>query len=211
MKIHTILFSLFASILSASIIFSPSWAEEENRMAKGALVGAGTNVIGGAVLDSLDGPTQPQYVQSYGPDGQPYWQQVNLGPQEDPNKTILKRAVQGAVTGAVAAEFSGGDNESSSNSIGSSQASPKPSKRKISDDDDDEDDDGDWKGKKSKSKGKKSKDWDKDRPPGWDKGKKVGWGDGDVPPGHQDDFDHPSVENESEEDSWWKKLFGGNK
>lgn len=178
-------------------------------MAKGAMVGAGTNVIGGAVLDSLDGPSQPQYVQSYGPDGQPYWQQVNLGPQEDPNKTILKRAVQGAITGAVAAEMSGDDKES----VPQTQA-PKKSKPSAptfrSEDDDDQGEDQDWKhGKKSKSKGKKSKDWDGHRPPGWDKGKKVGWGDGDVPPGHQDDFDHPYVENDSEEDSWWKKLFGG--
>lgn len=183
-------------------------------MAKGAMVGAGTNVIGGAVLDSLDGPNQPQYVQSYGPDGQPYWQQVNLGPQ-DPNKTILKRAVQGAITGAAAAEFSGNDeNSGSSGNAGSSSVTSDNSKRrswnKDDEDDDEDDDDDDRKGKKkSKSKGKKSKDWDGHRPPGWDKGKKVGWGDGDVPPGHQDDIEHPDVENESDEDSWWKRLFGG--
>lgn len=177
-------------------------------MAKGALVGAGTNVIGGAVLDSLDGPSQPQYVQSYGPDGQPYWQQVNLGPQEDPNKTILKRAVQGAITGAVAAEMSGDDEKSVSSS--SKKSSPATSFFKNDDDEDEYDSDDDWKGhKKSKSKGKKHKDWDGHRPPGWDRGKKVGWGDGDVPPGHQDDIEHPDVENGSGEHSWWKRFFGG--
>lgn len=104
---------------------------------KGALIGAGTNVIGGALLDSLTSSPAPapqpqpvyyqqsapqtQYVQqqSY-PVQQPvqqvqrveyapqpvYYQQA--APQPDPNQKILKSALLGAGTGAIAASASGG-------------------------------------------------------------------------------------------------------
>ena len=103
----------------------------------GALVGAGTNVIGGALLDSLTTPSQPkpqpqpyyvqsapqpQYVQSsypvqtktvYQAEPQPvYVQQAPAyyqpPPQEDPNKKIMKNALLGAGVGAISASASGG-------------------------------------------------------------------------------------------------------
>ena len=193
-------------ILGSLLIPYPLCAEEEsnNRLAKGAMVGAGTNVIGGAVLDSLDGSSQPQYVQVQGPDGQMYWQQVNT-PQEDPNKLILKRAVQGAVTGAVAAEFSkddGGKKSGDSGAFGGIADALTKKSSSQSDEDNDEDDYDDEQGKKHKHK-KSKEGW---RPPGWDRGKKVGWGGGDVPPGHQD------REEEKKEDTatgnWFTRLFG---
>ncbi len=102
---------------------------------KGALIGAGTNVIGGALLDTLTAPpAQPQqayyapapvqqpvaqqgyaqqgYVQQqpayYGdPQPQPvYYQQPP--PQEDPTKKILKNGLLGAGVGAISAGASGG-------------------------------------------------------------------------------------------------------
>ncbi len=103
---------------------------------KGALIGAGTNVIGGALLDTLTTPSQPQpqyvqqqpqyvqqqpqYVQSSYPvqtqgtyqrvESQPqYVQQPYYPPQEDPNKKILKSGLLGAGTGAIAASASGGN------------------------------------------------------------------------------------------------------
>lgn len=185
-------------ILGLSLISYPLCAEEEsnNRMAKGALVGAGTNVVGGAVLDTLDGSSQPQYVQVQGPDGQMYWQQV-IPPQEDPNKVILKRAVQGAVTGAVAAEFAKDDGKKSGDSGAAESVADALTQKSSSDDDDDN------QGKKHKHK-KSKEGW---RPPGWDRGKKTGWGGGDVPPGHQDREDHEE-KSDSGVTSWWKKLFG---
>jgi hypothetical protein len=97
----------------------------------GALVGAGTNVIGGALLDTLTTPSQPQpayayppppaqgqggYVQqappsSYYGDPQPVYQPAPTyyqPPREDPNKKILKQGLLGAGTGAIAASASGG-------------------------------------------------------------------------------------------------------
>lgn len=98
----------------------------------GALVGAGTNVIGGALLDTLTAPSpqqrapqpvyqqqpqyapQPQYAQQgYYTDPQPqpvYYSQpvYQQAPQEDPNKKILKSGLLGAGTGAIASSVSGG-------------------------------------------------------------------------------------------------------
>ena len=99
----------------------------------GALVGAGTNVIGGALLDTLTGPSQPrqsqapvQYVQqqggyaqqSYPVQPQGYYQQApepvyqpvyySQPPQEDPNKKIIKSGLLGAGVGAISASASGG-------------------------------------------------------------------------------------------------------
>lgn len=95
---------------------------------KGALIGAGTNVIGGALLDTLTTPSQPQYAPApvyqqqpqYAPQGQyaqqpvydnrqpVYYQQAPVY-QEDPNKKILKSGLLGAGTGAIAASASGGN------------------------------------------------------------------------------------------------------
>lgn len=102
----------------------------------GALVGAGTNVIGGALLDTLTTPSQPQYssqpvyvqqsqptyvqssssypvqTQSYARvEPQPvYYQQAPAyyPPQEDPNKKIIKSGLLGAGVGAISASASGG-------------------------------------------------------------------------------------------------------
>jgi hypothetical protein len=168
--------------IAAAVLMTPLAAiagddNSGNTMAKGALVGAGTNVIGGAVLDSLDGSNQPQYqqVQVQGPDGQLYWQQVPVQP--DPTKTVLKRAVQGAITGAVAAEFAKDDGDDKKSDGDGGGIGDALSSLAGGDQDEDDHDGG-------KSKHKKSKEGH--RPPGWDRGKKTGWGDGDVPPGHQD-------------------------
>jgi hypothetical protein len=86
---------------------------------KGALIGAGTNVVGGALLDMLTTPSQPaqpqyaqpQYAQQPVYDNrQPvyYQQPVYQQPAEDPNKKILKSGLLGAGTGAIAASASGG-------------------------------------------------------------------------------------------------------
>jgi len=153
----------------ASQVFAGDNDKTDNKLLTGAAVGAGTNVIGGAVLDSLDGTSKPQFVQVQGPDGNWYWQQTGPAP-EDPNKVILKRAVQGAITGAVAAEVAGGGKEGA--------VSPALSNA-LDDNESDQDEDG---GKKrKKDKGEKGH-----RPPGWDRGKKVGWGEGDIPPGQRD-------------------------
>ena len=83
---------------------------------KGALIGAGTNVIGGALLDSLTGPSTPPPVQripqQYAPDQPKYdyaRQPSYYAPvQEDPNKKIIKQGVLGAGVGAISAGASGG-------------------------------------------------------------------------------------------------------
>jgi len=103
----------------------------------GALVGAGTNVIGGALLDTLTAPSQPQpqqvqYVQApvqqqtY--QSQPYPVQTQgttyrvdqpvqyvqqpayyaPPPQENPNQKIIKQGLLGAGVGAISASASGG-------------------------------------------------------------------------------------------------------
>ena len=103
---------------------------------KGALIGAGTNVIGGALLDTLTSspaPAQPQYAPApqYVQQQPQYVQQSSYPvqtqqvqrveyvqqpqpvyyaqpPAEDPNKKIIKSGLLGAGTGAIAASASGG-------------------------------------------------------------------------------------------------------
>jgi hypothetical protein len=102
---------------------------------KGALIGAGTNVIGGALLDTLTAPSQPapQYAQQqpvyvqqqpqYAQQSsypvqttqyrqEPVYQQQPVyyqqPPQEDPNKKIIKSGLLGAGVGAISASASGG-------------------------------------------------------------------------------------------------------
>lgn len=82
--------------------------------------------------------------------------------EDDTNKKILRDAIQGAITGAVATEATK-DEPAAAASAGGAAEKEKASKH----------------AKKNFSK----KDKLSRRPPGWDKGKKTGWGDSDVPPG----------------------------
>lgn len=97
----------------------------------GALVGAGTNVIGGALLDTVTSSPKPQGQPVYAQQApQPYQgapsqaaypvqqgyrtepvyaqQPVYYPPQEDPTKKILKQGLLGAGVGAISASASGG-------------------------------------------------------------------------------------------------------
>ena len=104
----------------------------------GALVGAGTNVIGGALLDTLTAPSAPrpqavQYVQQAAPqqtyvqqssypvqtqgttyrvDQQPVYVQQQPAyyapPQQNTNQKIIKQGLLGAGVGACSASASGG-------------------------------------------------------------------------------------------------------
>ncbi|MBP7056850.1 MAG: hypothetical protein KBB52_08355 [Candidatus Omnitrophica bacterium] len=85
---------------------------------KGALIGAGTNVIGSALLDAITGPSQssrsyrsappPQYYD----DGDYYYEEpvyYEEPPQESSSSKIIKQGLVGAGTGALASSMSGGD------------------------------------------------------------------------------------------------------
>lgn len=81
---------------------------------QGALIGAGTNVIGGALLDMITAPPAsssrrappPQYDNQYYPDDQEdYYEEP---PQESGTQKVLKNGLLGAGTGAIAAGASGG-------------------------------------------------------------------------------------------------------
>ena len=85
---------------------------------QGALIGAGTNVIGGALLDAVTQPSQPPrrvYQQAptpgnqYYPDnsGEDYYYEEP--PQESGTQKVLKNGLLGAGTGAIAAGASGGN------------------------------------------------------------------------------------------------------
>jgi hypothetical protein len=81
---------------------------------------------------------------------------------QETNKQILKDALAGAVTGAVAVEAT--KNTPSAVEAKKADATTTNIEPKHS--------------QKNKSK-------EGHRPPGWDKGKKTGWGGADVPPGQQ--------------------------
>jgi hypothetical protein len=82
----------------------------------GALIGAGTGVIGGALLDAITAPPArssrrappPQYDDDYYPDdqGDYYYEEP---PQESSTQKVLKQGLVGAGTGAIAAGASGGN------------------------------------------------------------------------------------------------------
>ena len=57
---------------------------------KGALIGAGTNVIGGALLDSLTAPSQPQPQPVYYQQAPPQYSNQNYS-QSQPKKKIIRK------------------------------------------------------------------------------------------------------------------------
>ena len=81
---------------------------------KGALIGAGTAVIGSALLDALTTPSQPQRRSAppqdeeyyYTDEPEAYYEEPP--PQESGSTKILKQGLVGAGTGAIAAGASGG-------------------------------------------------------------------------------------------------------
>ncbi|MFA6320540.1 MAG: hypothetical protein WCY36_01645 [Candidatus Omnitrophota bacterium] len=79
---------------------------------QGALIGAGTNVIGGALLDMLTTPSSSsrrsaQSSQQYYDDqGEEYYEEPA---QESSTQKVLKQGLLGAGTGAIAAGASGGN------------------------------------------------------------------------------------------------------
>ena len=121
--------------------------------ADGALVGASTQVLGDATVESLASPEAKMA---------PWW-------------TTFKRALTGAVTGAMAAKMSGGGKDDADEAVKSNAPDVQGALNSEAP----------YQGhKRDKSKKKHSKQKsDGFRPPGWDKGKKTGWGDSDVPPG----------------------------
>lgn len=146
-------FLLGLSVLVFSFINTAAFSEEDrSKAADGAMVGASTQVMTTAALD---------YVTN--PNGQP----------EDPNKTILKRAITGAVTGATAAGMTADSSTSaSSESVAPKESTEENNFSKSSN------------AEHGKHHKKKFKDKKGHRPPGWDRGKKTGWRDSDEPPGY---------------------------
>lgn len=84
---------------------------------QGALIGAGTNVVGGALLDMLTGPSQssqPRYApapqqQYYDDQGGQQAYYYEEPPQESSSAKIIKQGLLGAGTGALASSMSGGN------------------------------------------------------------------------------------------------------
>lgn len=84
---------------------------------KGALIGAGTNVIGSALLDALTAPPQRPARRSAPPPDQDYYYAdqpedeyyVEEPPQESSSQKVLKQGLVGAGVGAISAGTSGGN------------------------------------------------------------------------------------------------------
>lgn len=82
---------------------------------QGALIGAGTNVIGGALLDAITTPSSssrsrrsaPAQDDYYYDDGGDYYYEEP--PQESGTQKVLKQGLLGAGTGALASGMSGGN------------------------------------------------------------------------------------------------------
>jgi gas vesicle protein len=88
----------------------------------GALIGAGTGVIGGALLDAITAPSSsssssrrrssPQQAQYYDDeeydDGQEYYEEEEPA-QESTGSKVIKQGLLGAGTGAIASGMSGGN------------------------------------------------------------------------------------------------------
>lgn len=86
----------------------------------GALVGAGTNVIGGALLDAMTTPSSSSrtYRRPAPPPDDGYYYDDQSGeeyyvveeqPQESSSSKVLKQGLLGAGTGAIASSVSGGN------------------------------------------------------------------------------------------------------
>lgn len=130
-------------LLIVTLAYSPAWSQDDDstrnilkqgllgagtgaiaagasggNAGKGALIGAGTNVIGGALLDMLTTPSQPAQPQYYAPPPQQggyydpnaqaayYYEEP---PQESSSQKIIKQGLVGAGSGALAAGMSGGN------------------------------------------------------------------------------------------------------
>lgn len=143
MRKYTNVHAVFACAV-ASIMFITSWAyadEESTRnvlkqgllgagvgavsagaskgnAGQGALIGAGTAVIGGALLDAITAPPQssrrntarsapPPDDNYYTDDSEEYY--VDEPPRESGTQKVLKQGLLGAGTGALAAGVSGGN------------------------------------------------------------------------------------------------------
>lgn len=94
---------------------------------------------------------------------------------DEQNQKILRDAVIGAVTGAVATQATKDEPRIAEEAATTLEGGQSKDSAKE-------------KGKKHAKKNFSKKDkhahkHDKKRPYGWDQGKKTGWGDGDVPPG----------------------------
>ena len=81
---------------------------------KGALIGAGTNIIGNALLDALTTPSTPARQSAPPPDDYYYADQPEEyyeepAPQPSASTQILKQGLVGAGTGALASGMSGGN------------------------------------------------------------------------------------------------------
>lgn len=82
---------------------------------QGALIGAGTSVIGSALLDAITGPSSSSTRRSappsdyyYADSPQDYYYEEEV-PQESGTSKVLKQGLVGAGTGALASGMSGGD------------------------------------------------------------------------------------------------------
>ena len=84
------------------------------RAGEGALIGAGTGVIGGALLDALTSPPAPARrapppQDDYYYADQPQQEYYEEPPQESGTQKVLKQGLLGAGTGALASGMSGGN------------------------------------------------------------------------------------------------------
>jgi hypothetical protein len=82
---------------------------------QGALIGAGTNVIGGALLDAISGPSSSSSSRRSAPQDEYYDDQrgeyyyEEPAPQQSGTSQVLKQGLLGAGTGAIASSMSGGN------------------------------------------------------------------------------------------------------
>ena len=94
---------------------------------QGALIGAGTGILGSILLDAITKPSTPRYQQTappqqavyyptgqqggYAPAGQgeDYYYEEPPPPQESSTQKVLKQGLLGAGTGAIASGASGGN------------------------------------------------------------------------------------------------------
>ncbi|MDP2912911.1 MAG: glycine zipper family protein [Candidatus Omnitrophota bacterium] len=82
---------------------------------QGALIGAGTGIIGGALLDAITAPPRsqrraappPQEDYYYDDQDEPYYEEPP--PQQSSSSKVLKQGLLGAGTGAIASGASGGN------------------------------------------------------------------------------------------------------